>query len=477
MAQPSTSTAKKSPNQENIVLSPKEDEKILLRAFKEASAKGLSDKDRMKLFQEMRAEVIKDKLINETKIVSDKIKSLGGVAEQSELDALKIPDSKDIMGTIELPKISLPIQSAETAETKIEESRSQKNVRAGKQIEDVVTSSVGAKQNNSVDSEKTEQSLNEVKSETKISVVSEKNIKISLNGNYPGHYRGIDADVKLSSDGSVKVFEKRIGGESKDLSENFTTLYLGDDNKLRDTEGNIVSKIGSGTGKLASSYLPNIIASRSAANNTILEIAGNNLNNFSHENKQVIFVKGNPPEKIANKKSPESKISEVKNSEVKIQETKLQEQKAQTNDNTSVREKNSQVTETDRKIHPYKTHIYDVKINGRWTQQKAYLRINNTAGDNKLEIFTGRDSEGKDVWIDAKKVNSPQFTVVNIDKGSGNFTKEDGSKIDRFQKLDGTSLSSEVVKGLVEKSSTGLKGVQKSHINDLFIDGKRPIFF
>ena len=142
-----------------------------------------------------------------------------------------------------------------------------------------------------------------------------------------------------------------------------------------------------------------------------------------------------------------------------------------------MREKNSQVTETDRKIHPYKTHIYDVKINGRWTQQKAYLRINNTAGDNKLEIFTGRDSEGKDVWIDAKKVNSPQFTVVNIDKGSGNFTKEDGSKIDRFQKLDGTSLSSEVVKGLVEKSSTGLKGVQKSHINDLFIDGKRPIFF
>lgn len=284
--------------------------------------------------------------------------------------------------------------------------------------------------------------------------IEPKEINIAIKGN-SNCFETLKVNVSISASGVLKVEANKIGGQVKDLSSSFTKLYLGNDNILRDENGNKISNIRSATGNLASSFVPNLI-SGNRKDNEILDVHSKFLNNFSHEGKQIIFVSGNPKNETKETTEAAQETLEVKNQKLE----------------------NLQSTETSKssKQIPWTKHIYHENVNGVWQSKDAYVRLNKSTDREILEVYQGRDKEGKEIWTDATRTNKPGFTLVLRSRSTGNLTRENGSEISEFSKLDGTKLPTKAVSGIVDNTQSELKGLKNTSLNDILIDGKRPIF-
>jgi hypothetical protein len=264
-----------------------------------------------------------------------------------------------------------------------------------------------------------------------------------------------NSTVSIDTSGTLNVSEKDFKGQITDVSKSFKALYLGNDNILRDKDGNQINTIQSAHGgNLTASFVSQMITKRETEGK-IYELKNDLLNHFSHEGKQIVFISGTPPIKSGTLKQSEIKEEVQKEKiEEKIQKTSI----------------------------PWNEYKYAELKNGQWEEKSAYIRMNNSSGEKKLEVFIGKNKDGTDIWKDAREVQTPKLEIVLYNKQNGEMTTQSGTKVSQFGLLDGKQIISSSAAKLIDQSDgrdpnkSGLLGLGKRHINDLMINGKRPVF-
>lgn len=281
---------------------------------------------------------------------------------------------------------------------------------------------------------------------TETSILETKSLSYSFKTDQ-NTYRQENFEISLNKDGSVSANKTNTNNEKVDVSSKFCALFLGSDNILRDKDGNKIQQIQSAHGNINASFVPNII-SKFKSDGKILEIDDKFLKNFSHEGKQIVFVKGNPEslkviEKTIDKAQADKKLEQVKDI-------------------------------------PWTKYNYIEQINGQYIEKSAFVRVNQNQAKPQLEIFMGKDYQGNDIWVNANSVSHPKLSLVTIKKDSKQMISENGRDIENFSSVSGTYTNAKSVLNSLEennKNHTKALGFKKEYFNDLLIDGKRPVFF
>ena len=167
------------------------------------------------------------------------------------------------------------------------------------------------------------------------------------------------------------------------------------------------------------------------------------MNYFTHEGKQVIFVAGNPKDKENIAINEINSAGNFKNLE-------------------SVTSKTSN-----------SSYVYHKNINGCWHECKSEVRVNQ---NKEVEVSLGHNQYGQQVWSKITRNHNSAFTVLKVDKESGKITTEDGRTVANFSRMSGGSIDANTIFKQLDKSKDGAYGLKANQLNDLLINGKRPIF-
>ncbi len=259
-------------------------------------------------------------------------------------------------------------------------------------------------------------------------------------------YQGYDVKASLTSDGKLSVIDKNT---KQDLSKNFTVLYLDKDNKIKDQNGKIVTLLENDFSKVSADYYANKIDKDLLNAKGLSGLQAGQLNNFRHNGKQVIFAKA------TDAKTADAVVKQDEKQDIKKDEVK----------------------QTQSKQPPWSKVTYHELENGLWMTKDAYVR--KSLDNNKkeiLEVFVGKDANGKDIWKDAKTVNHPKLNLVSYSKSSGEFFNQNGEKIFKFDTTESTVHDANNVKNLINNSPDKLFTLKSDKFNNLLVQGRRPVF-
>lgn len=319
-------------------------------------------------------------------------------------------------------------------------------------------------------------SVVDTKKETQIQ--SSKDISFSIKSQ-KGIFEATQTSTTVNTDGSFSVVKKNLNGTTTDITSNFQVLYLGNDNVLRDPQGAVVNRVKTPAGSVPGSAMSNFLELQGTKSGGIISVKNHILNSFEYSGKQVLFVKGAPPvtsSVVAQTKDSASAETKKESATANAATPIPQEQKIEKTDSASQAKTNEQKSTTkDVQRIPWSEYTYNEQINGCWYQKKAYVRKNTVDGKDIVEIFKGKDTKGNEVWADISTSTKPAFTVVKVDTSSGTFRTQEGKEIKSFSTVNGYPIAADAFKNSLEQKE-GLRGLKSSQLNNLLVDGKRPIF-